>query len=940
MSPLVAKLYLFQLQRSFVTKPFILYGTTQSALKRYKETTNKTHVEINEFLKLCSRLQHPQELTSLLWNDLVEIAQNEDGKYLFYGLVLKHCVKDITQCTQTLHWMAYHKCYNPKDHKHYSAAICKIIKLCNDRDALHEIHSLVHGIGMHDIHIQMAFLNAFVQYSATPINDIMAVFHSTTPKDVIFIGAVMKALIHREYTQHALDIYHEYNWLTDDICHILAIKACMRLNDLKTGKQIHSKIQNHYDMQMQTTLIEFYGHFREIETCEKIFYSVKSHQLNVFLISAMMKMYINNHHSVKALALYHRHPLQTSTVTHGLAIKACIHSNDYQNGKTIHSDLMPLKDSRIAARFIEFYAHFGELDAAWAVFNAFSHNQVNSFMINSMMKAWIQHGQHEHALNLYERFETYSVLNEISDTLALKTCVALNDVKRGKRIINGINMKRVQSSNLWSALIQFHGHFGKYTESFHIFNRLTEDKKTTLVINSFMTVCLEHDYDGIVLDLYDKYEPSALHDQVSHLLAIKACIKQRDLHKGIEICNKIDLDKADLQLKSTLIEFLGEFNLSHIAKDIFHSVKDKQKDSVLIGCMMKAFTTNNEYQKAMEYYDQHQWLQNNYLHSLAIKACIKSGDYEKAKQIEQLCSSATPHILIQTARIDLYGNLGDIETAKHIFDNIDVKLQTIACYNAMMESYYACGLHQETIHMFDAVFNGKTPDLLPDIISYRIALKACAERSSLHFGQKIHQHLERSQKERWMLAQLPMQICLITFYGKCGMLRMAEDIFKCVELKDVSVWNSMINAFGRNGECNKAYQLYLEMKHARTIVPNDKTFIQLMNGFNHCGDMDRACTIWYDEIDDRQIKYNGHVVTALVDGLSKKGMLDRALQIITEYETNNSIHHESMWMALLSGCNRFSNKDMGNKVYDEMESRFNDNQKTSFNRNTRNGHKT
>eukprot|EP01084_Bolivina_argentea_P178367 308326_1 len=170
-------------------------------------------------------------------------------------------------------------------------------------------------------------------------------------------------------------------------------------------------------------------------------------------------------------------------------------------------------------------------------------------------------------------------------------------------------------------------------------------------------------------------------------------------------------------------------------------------------------------------------------------------------------------------------------------------------------------------------------------------------------------------------------------YGKCGLINIAKQIFDDIEYenKDISVYNAMINAFGRNNEADNGYKLYLEIKNNNLdILPNDKTYIQLINGFSHCGQVEKAYEIWENDINDEKIKYNCYVSTALIDGLSRKGMINMALEIIGQYENyyknDTNMFHSSMWISLLNGCKLYKNidenKNLGYYIYEQIKLRF------------------
>ncbi len=72
-----------------------------------------------------------------------------------------------------------------------------------------------------------------------------------------------------------------------------------------------------------------------------------------------------------------------------------------------------------------------------------------------------------------------------------------------------------------------------------------------------------------------------------------------------------------------------------------------------------------------------------------------------------------------------------------------------------------------------------------------------------------------------------------------------------------------------------------------------------------------------------------------MDCYSRNGLLNEAKELIFEYEqfiewnNNPNINisaYRAMWMSLLSGCRTHRNTNIGNNVYNEMQSRFYENE--------------
>ena len=111
-----------------------------------------------------------------------------------------------------------------------------------------------------------------------------------------------------------------------------------------------------------------------------------------------------------------------------------------------------------------------------------------------------------------------------------------------------------------------------------------------------------------------------------------------------------------------------------------------------------------------------------------------------------------------------------------------------------------------------------------------------------------------------------------------------------------------------------------QMIDESNVMPDDKTYIQLLSGCGHCGEMERAQRIWR-EISNPEIKYDSFVVTALIDCFARNGALNEGHRVLMEYEGQRAKEHpndKAMWMALLNGCRKCGDIDFARTLFDAM----------------------
>ena len=111
------------------------------------------------------------------------------------------------------------------------------------------------------------------------------------------------------------------------------------------------------------------------------------------------------------------------------------------------------------------------------------------------------------------------------------------------------------------------------------------------------------------LIIYNEY--NQLHDNILHLLALKACILDEHYDTGNQICTKLNLHgNIPIELYNKMIEFYGLFDI-HKARELFDS---DHKDAVSVTTMMNAYISSGQWQEALVIYDNHSEYHNDITH--------------------------------------------------------------------------------------------------------------------------------------------------------------------------------------------------------------------------------------------------------------------------------------------------------------------------------------
>ena len=251
----------------------------------------------------------------------------------------------------------------------------------------------------------------------------------------------------------------------------------------------------------------------------------------------------------------------------------------------------------------------------------------------------------------------------------------------------------------------------------NIFNEIKKEKMNTIGINAMMTLYVNHDYFKEGLEIYEEYV--SLRDNVSHKLALRACINLNDESKGFEIANRVNKN-TDPQLKASLIDFYGLFNDLHSAMTVFNSIPDETMDVSHIGAIMKAFVYNNRFQPALDIYDANESLQNDITDLLAITACRRLSNWMRGKLIhDKIKTRGYPMTIeLQNALIDFYRHFQQFDKVKEIFESMEtMNTKTI---NSVMMNLMNNQQYQLTLDLYQS-----KSDKLKNNVTHILALKAC-----------------------------------------------------------------------------------------------------------------------------------------------------------------------------------------------------------------------
>jgi pentatricopeptide repeat protein len=217
-------------------------------------------------------------------------------------------------------------------------------------------------------------------------------------------------------------------------------------------------------------------------------------------------------------------------------------------------------------------------------------------------------------------------------------------------------------------------------------------------------------------------------------------------------------------------------------------------------------------------------------------------------------------------------------------------------YNILIKLFGVCDMLDHAMNLFEEM---KDQGVTPTPTTYSVLFSACTTAISLETGTKLYHSLPAHMLENEKVAS-----ALIDMFGKLMDTKQAEDVFHKIN-KTVPVWNNMINAYGINGEGQKALELFRKMK-ATGCVPDEITIMCVLTACSHTHLVSDAFLI-YHSLGEFGIKATLPINSIMVDILARACRIDEAVQLAESMDVTDL----ATWRSILGACRSQNNVQQG-----------------------------
>lgn len=206
-----------------------------------------------------------------------------------------------------------------------------------------------------------------------------------------------------------------------------------------------------------------------------------------------------------------------------------------------------------------------------------------------------------------------------------------------------------------------------------------------------------------------------------------------------------------------------------------------------------------------------------------LQASAAVGDLAVGSSLHAHCvkTGFLDNVRVQTSLLGMYSNCGDVDCAEKVFSGM--KDKDAIAWNSVISGYVKNGKILESLELYRSMLED---EVKPTQFTYSLVLNACAKLQDYGSGRLVHAQILLSGT--WI--DLPLHNSLLDMYCSCGDTRAAFDAFLRIGNPDLVSWNSMIGGLAENGDGKKAMEVFVHLRQASPLKPDEYTFAAVIAG--------------------------------------------------------------------------------------------------------------
>ncbi|PIN22909.1 hypothetical protein CDL12_04375 [Handroanthus impetiginosus] len=233
-----------------------------------------------------------------------------------------------------------------------------------------------------------------------------------------------------------------------------------------------------------------------------------------------------------------------------------------------------------------------------------------------------------------------------------------------------------------------------------------------------------------------------------------------------------------------------------------------ERNLISLSSMISAYNQNGYHAEALvvfgEFRKSGNEKPNEFVLATVIQSCTLLISVDNGMHLHSFVIKAgyNQNAHVGTSLIDFYAKTSELDAARLVFDELEVK--SVAAWTAIIMGYSMNGRSDISLNLFKEMVE---TGVVPDKFALSSIFRACSMLELLEVGKQVHAFALRSGAN----GDVSVTNLLIDFYIKCGELKAGHRIFEQMEVKNAISWAMMISGYMQSGFNCEAMNLYKDM---------------------------------------------------------------------------------------------------------------------------------
>ena len=305
---------------------------------------------------------------------------------------------------------------------------------------------------------------------------------------------------------------------------------------------------------------------------------------------------------------------------------------------------------------------------------------------------------------------------------------------------------------------------------------------------------------------------------------------------------------------------------------------------------------------------------SDHIYKALLKACNKLKSLRHVQYVHYHITKhmvSSPNGSLGNYLVMTLAKCGAFEDAYDVFKGLSE--HNAVTWTLILSSYIDIGRVRDAIGIYECM---REEGIMPDASTFVSLLKACGGLSNLEAGEKLHLDAERMN----YISNVYVNTTLISMYGKCKSMTLAENVFSGLIERNIVTWNAMLTVYVEQEQAERALQLYRQL-HEEGNTPNERTIMTSIQACALLGEkLEKGVNHGY--VSTKSISL--HIGRALHSEAWKKGFVSHVFvsnTLLSMYGKCGSVNEAEFVFNSLSDCDFISWNAMLSMFIEDREAR-------------------